>query len=134
MITMQCDLCCMISPDMFERFVLGELQQQARHVDHSLYHLDGPGAIKHLDAILGIDELHGIQWVPGAGASTDPMDWLDLIRRIQAAGKRIELGCAPDRVGELLNAIDRRGVILNVRCGDEPSARGLLAELERIGC
>lgn len=134
MITMQCDLCCMISPAMFERFVLGELQQQARYVDHALYHLDGPGAIKHLDAMLGIEELAGIQWVPGAGASTNPMDWLDLIRRIQAAGRRVELGCSPDRVRELLNAIDRRGVMLNIHCKDEATARELLADLDRIGC
>ncbi|NQT20455.1 MAG: hypothetical protein HQ592_12170, partial [Planctomycetes bacterium] len=47
--TLQSDLCCMVSPDMFKALILDELRQEAEHVDFAFYHLDGPGAIKHLD-------------------------------------------------------------------------------------
>lgn len=132
--TLQSDLCCMISPAMFEQFVLDELRREAEHADHAFYHLDGPGAIKHLDALLAIDALDGIQWVPGAGVSTDPLDWIDLFRRIQAAGKKLFIYCPPHRVRELLAGISRDGVCLSIGCPDQNAAEEMLRELERIGC
>ncbi len=29
---------------------------------YSPFHLDGPGALKHLDALLELDELDAVQW------------------------------------------------------------------------
>ena len=43
------------------------LQQQCQKLDYTLYHLDGPDAIKHLDALMEIEELDALQWTPGAG-------------------------------------------------------------------
>jgi hypothetical protein len=131
--TLQCDLCCMISPAMVADLVLDELRQEAEHVDHAFYHLDGPGAIKHLDALLGLAALDGIQWVPGAGASPDPLDWIDLFRRIQAAGKKLLIYCPPDRIRPLLGRISRQGVCLSVPCPDQDTAEAVLRTLERIG-
>ena len=131
--TLQSDMCCMISPAHFREFVLPELREEAEHVDHAFYHLDGPGAIKHLDDLLSIKALAGIQWVPGAGASRDPLDWLDLFRRVQAAGKKLYIFCPPERVRPLLDRIARRGVCLAVHCADQTTAEGVLAELDRLG-
>jgi hypothetical protein len=131
--TLQSDLCCMLSPAMFHEFVLPELQAEARHADYAFYHLDGPGAIKHLDALLSIDGLHGIQWVPGAGVSNDPLDWIDLFRRVQAAGRKLLIYCPPDRVRPLLDRISRTGVCLSIHCPDQDRAEQVLAELEKIG-
>jgi hypothetical protein len=131
--TLQSDLCCMLSPEMFAEFVLDELREEAEYVDFSFYHLDGPGAIKHLDAILGIKALGGIQWVPGAGASQDPLDWIDLFRRVQAAGKKLMISCPPDRVQLLLSRISRQGVCLRIGCDDQTTAERLLLDLDRSG-
>lgn len=131
--TLQSDLCCMISPQAFRDFVLEELREEAEHVDHAFYHLDGPGAIKHLDAILGIEAIDGIQWVPGSGASRDPMDWIDLFRRVQAAGKKLLIYCPPERVTPLLASISKKGVCLSVSCSDQSSAEEVLSTLDRIG-
>ena len=131
--TLQSDLCCMISPAMFEAYILDELRQEAEHVDYSLYHLDGPGAIQHLDQLLSMEALDGIQWVPGAGNSLDPMDWIDLFRRVQKAGKKLQISCPPHRVSELLGKIAKRGVCLCVSCPDQDSAEEVLRNLERIG-
>ena len=40
---------------------------------------------------MSIRKLDGIQWVPGAGEK--PMiEWMDLLKRIQAAGKNVIVG------------------------------------------
>jgi hypothetical protein len=86
---LQCDFCYMIGPDQFEAFVLPELVASCRRLTNPFYHLDGPGQLKHLDFLLSIPELKGIQWVPGDG-QPDITHWPDLYRKIRAAGKRIQ--------------------------------------------
>ena len=36
-------------------------------LDHSLYHLDGPDAIKHVPALMELEKLDALQWTCGAG-------------------------------------------------------------------
>jgi hypothetical protein len=86
----QNDFSCLISPQMFEEFCLEDNIETCRHSDCTLYHLDGPGAIKHVPALLRIKELTAIQWVHGAG-NPPPGHWLDLLRRIQEAGKSVQV-------------------------------------------
>ncbi len=87
---LQCDFAYMIGPEMFDRFVVPELQAACRRLDHAFFHLDGPGMLPHLDSLLSIPELKGIQWVPGAGAP-DISQWPEVYRKIHAAGKRIQV-------------------------------------------
>jgi len=86
----QNDFSCLIGPEMFEQFVLEDTAACADHVDCSIYHLDGPGAIHHLPRLLAIESLDCIQWIQGAGAPL-PSHWLDLLRRIQAGGKSVQV-------------------------------------------
>jgi hypothetical protein len=83
---LQCDFCYMISPEMFERFVLPDLEACCKHLDYGFYHLDGKGQIHHLEMMLAIESLRGIQWIPGDGAPP-PERWLPLLKRIRDAGK-----------------------------------------------
>lgn len=87
---LQCDFCYMIGPDQFERFVLPELAASCKKLVDPFYHLDGPGQLPHLDALLSIPELKGIQWVPGAG-QPDCSQWPEVYRKIRAAGKLIQI-------------------------------------------
>jgi hypothetical protein len=86
----QNDFSCLVGPEMFDRFVLRDTVECCRHVDRIIYHLDGPGALRHLDRLLAIDALHCVQWIQGAGAPL-PSSWLELLRRIQAGGKSVQL-------------------------------------------
>ncbi|MCX7011807.1 MAG: trimethylamine corrinoid protein 2, partial [Candidatus Sumerlaeota bacterium] len=61
------------------------------------YHMDGPGQIAHLDSLLSIPELKGIQWVPGAGAP-DITRWPDLYRKIRDSGKLIQIGYSLEKL------------------------------------
>ena len=81
----QCDASCMVGAEMFERFALPSLAHEVDGLDASIYHLDGPGAIRHLEALCSLEKLDMIQWVPGAGQ--DDKDWSDLRRRIDELGK-----------------------------------------------
>jgi len=99
---MQCDFSAMISPDMFQEVFVPALRKQARYLDCPIYHLDGPGAVKHLPALLSIEEIKAIQWVPGDGAPRI-LHWIPLLQKIQAGGKRVIVYASPE---EALEAID----------------------------
>ncbi|MBN1927039.1 MAG: hypothetical protein JW798_14495, partial [Prolixibacteraceae bacterium] len=59
---LQSDISVMISEEDFRLFVQPYIREQAQKIDYTLYHLDGVDAIRHLDAILEIEELNAIQW------------------------------------------------------------------------
>ena len=86
---LQCDFCYMIGPAMFDEFVKGELFRTASKLDKPFYHLDGTGELPHLESLLGVDTIKGIQWVPGDGNALN-RDWLELYERISKAGKKIQ--------------------------------------------
>jgi len=87
---LQCDFCYMISPAMFDEFVKPELVATCRRLGNAFYHLDGPGQLPHLDSLLAIKELKGIQWVPGTG-QPGPGSWPDVYRKIRRAGKLMQV-------------------------------------------
>ena len=86
---LQCDFCYMIGPNMFDEFVKPELEMTCNKLEHAFYHLDGVGALPHLDSLLTIKALKGIQWVPGAG-NPQSKDWPEVYRKIIKAGKRAQ--------------------------------------------
>jgi len=90
---LQCDFICMISPAMFAKIIRPALQREVDYFEKSIYHLDGPGALRHLDAVLEMDGLNAVQWVYGAGQGS-ARDWIEVYRKIQAAGKAMEILCA----------------------------------------
>jgi 5-methyltetrahydrofolate--homocysteine methyltransferase len=83
---LQSDFAYMISPKMFERFVLPEIETLCHHLEYGFYHLDGKGQIPHVDMLLSVKNLRGIQWVQGAGAPP-PEEWLPLLKQIRDGGK-----------------------------------------------
>lgn len=87
----QSDFSYMIGPDMFKTFVLPELVASFEKLDNSFYHLDGTGQLPHLDMLLEIESLGGIQWVSGAGNSQQAKDWMDVYGKILKSGKKVQL-------------------------------------------
>jgi len=87
----QCDFSCMISGEMFAEFELPCLAHETEQLDHSCYHLDGSGAIRHLEAVCSLPRMHAIQWVPSSGRDSQ-RDWMDLYRKIDSLGKGQVLG------------------------------------------
>jgi hypothetical protein len=77
---------------MFSRAILPALKRETEYLERSIYHLDGPEALRHLDAVLELPRLNGIQWVYGAG-NEPAARWVDVYRKIQAAGKCMQVIC-----------------------------------------
>jgi 5-methyltetrahydrofolate--homocysteine methyltransferase len=75
---------------MFDEFVKPELQASCKRLKNAFYHLDGVGQLPHLDSLLAIPELKGIQWVPGDG-KPGTTHWPEVYRRIRKAGKLIQV-------------------------------------------
>lgn len=86
--TTQCDFSYMISPEMFGRFILPELQRTWGWLGHGIYHLDGVGELPHLPQLLASDGLHVVQWVPGDGKPNEA-HWPEVYKAIHDGGKRI---------------------------------------------
>jgi hypothetical protein len=89
---LQADFICMVSPEMFQDVFLPGLVYEIEHLDRSIYHLDGPNALQHLDTLLACPKLNAIQWVYGAG-NEPAARWIDVYKRIQAAGKGMQIFC-----------------------------------------
>ena len=60
----QNDFTCMISPRMFEEFCGVDTRECCDYVDWAMYHLDGPGALRHVPWLLrlGKKTYRIIQW------------------------------------------------------------------------
>jgi succinate dehydrogenase flavin-adding protein (antitoxin of CptAB toxin-antitoxin module) len=101
----QNDFTCMISPEMFDEFCLEDTVACVEHVEHSLYHLDGPEAIRHLPRILEIEKLHTVQWVHGNGRPPHS-HWIDLLKQIQSAGKAVQVWYNLHYTTEVVNVFD----------------------------
>jgi hypothetical protein len=132
---LQCDLSAMISEDDFRRFAQPYLREQARKIDYTLYHLDGVDAMRHVDALLEIDELNAIQWTPGANEPQggNPR-WYDLYRRILSGGKSV-MPCwvELDELEPLLDNVgaDGLGILMHFRSEHDIEAAQRIAEQYR---
>ncbi len=112
----QSDFAYMISPAMFERFVLPDIANLCEYLTHPVYHLDGVGQIPHVDMLLGLDKLRMIQWIPGAG-QPPASQWLELLTKIRAAGKLVQVGDKPEGVLRIIREIGGRGFSFGVNVG-----------------
>ncbi len=100
----QCDFCAMMSPDQFREFVQPYLEKQCNLLDHSLYHLDGPDCIKHIDALMEIKSLDALQWTPGAGNPDGGHElWYPIYDKVKHADKSLWISLYDD---DLRNCVE----------------------------
>lgn len=129
---LQCDFAYMLGPDQFEAFVRPELAASCARLPHAFYHLDGPGQLAHLDSLLSLPELRGIQWMPGAGnptldSSENMKHWPDVYRRIRKAGRLVQIQghvAVLDTVAEQVGSA--RGIVHVATDTNEDEARDAL--------
>jgi hypothetical protein len=133
MTKLQSDISIMIGDGDFRRFVLPYIREQCQKIPYTLYHLDGIGAIRHLDALLEIEELRAIQWTPGINEPQggDPA-WYDLYRRILAGGKSVMASWVQiEEIQPLLDAIGADGVHLMINFKKEEDIEAALKMVEK---
>ncbi|MCD4824531.1 MAG: hypothetical protein K8S55_07980 [Phycisphaerae bacterium] len=133
----QCDCSCMMSPAMFREFGLPSVAHMAGALDAATYHLDGPDAVMHLEAICEIDEIGMIQWQPGAGEAAT-MDWSELYRKINSLGKRQVLGGGGDpleacqRIKKMTRELDPDKLFFVANLPSVQVAEQLFKDLEKL--
>jgi len=132
MAKLQCDFSAMISPIMFEEFVLPYLSEQCERLDFSVYHLDGGEAVKHLDLILSIPKLSALQWTPGVNrAGCGAPEWFDIYRRARKAGKSLLLGgVQPHEAQRLVEELGPEGLLLSAGAPSQAEGEELLKAAE----
>ena len=130
---LQCDFSIMISPEHFREFVMPELTFFADWSERSKYHLDGPGAVCHLPAILEIEKIKYVQWVSGPG-TPDGLYWQDVWETIRGAGRGMQIVVPYDDVEETVQAWGPKGLFISTKAPTEEAARELLEHAERWSC
>jgi hypothetical protein len=123
------DFSCMISNTMFEEIFLDPLVEEMQHMEKNLYHLDGPGALTHLDTLLAIKELDAIQWVYGAGNGR-ASDHINIYQKIQRAGKGIQMTeVFPDEIDIITSNLSPEGVWMKVQAATIDEADYVLKKI-----
>lgn len=126
----QNDFAYMISPKMFEEIFLPSILMQTEYLDHTVYHVDGVGNFNHVDLLCELPKLHALQIGPGAGKPS-PLYYMDILKKVQSAGKNLHITIAPDEVESALENLSARGLFIDTYCGSEEEARALIANCEK---
>ena len=126
----QNDFSYMISPKTYEEVFLPALRKQLEFLDHSVYHVDGIGAFVHVDMLCDLPNLQALQILPGAG-KPGPLHYMDVLKKVQAAGKNLHLYLGANEVETALNELSARGLFICASCETEDEARELLKKAEQ---
>lgn len=127
------DFSALISEEMFTEVFLPGIIRECQFYDRSIYHLDGPDALRHLDYLLEISELDAVQWVPGAG-NLGFERWKEVYQKIQRAGKSLQLhDIKVDELSAVFEALEPEGVWFSRIDGieDETGARRVLDRIRK---
>lgn len=122
----QSDISCMLSPEMFQTFIVPELDLLGRQFGSVWYHLDGQTALQHLPRLLSLPYIKVIQFTPMAGTPFNGPDHLELYRNIQAAGKIVHILTPVQNVEPLCRGLDPGRLCMDVQCRSVQDANGLL--------
>jgi hypothetical protein len=125
-----CDFTNMVSGEAFDEFYLPSLLAEVRHMTHNIFHLDGKGMLRHLDRILAIPDIQAIQWVQGVGDDAPILQWLPVIKRIQAAGKGVLVDLQLGELERFIGSTEPKGLYLCI-AAPEALQPDILKRLEK---
>ena len=130
---LQCDTIVFLSPKLFDQLVYPYVVEECKFIERTIWAIDGPLELKHLDKLLSIPELDAIQWIPGAGNPDGGDDaWVPLYRKIQAKGKLLQIFVQPQRVMHILGKISPRGVCIQTTCNSYREAKDLVDQFDAV--
>ena len=124
----QSDVSCMLSPEMFERFIAPELDVNGQEHGALWYHLDGGDARQHLPRLLSLPYLRVIQYVPAPCEPANVPGHLALYRQIQAAGRIVHIQVPWQHVEPLVRELDPALLMLDTCCPTREAGEALLEQ------
>ncbi|MGD2156894.1 MAG: hypothetical protein PVG14_09265 [Anaerolineales bacterium] len=123
-----CDFSSLISPEFFVEFNMPILEREVKPMTHNIFHVDGTGVAKHLEAILSVPEVHALQWVQGVGDDYPIMQWVPFIKECRAKGIPMVIDLAKEDIEAFIDAVDPKGLFLWVATENEEE------EIEILNC
>lgn len=129
----QCDISAMISPGMFDEFVMPYLTDCCDRMEKTLYHLDGTQAAIHLPSLLSIKSLNAIEWSPQSSleGGGNPR-WYELYEKILSAGKALQVvESGPEETVELFRHFGSAGLYVMTTRMSRQEAERMLEQLEK---
>lgn len=121
-----CDFSSLISPAFFQRFGLPVLEREVVSMTHNVFHVDGRGVAKNIDAILSVPGVHAIQWVQGMGVDYPIMQWVPFIKKLQARNVPVVVDLSKEDLVAFTNTMDPKGLFLWVATEDEEEEKEIL--------
>lgn len=134
----QCDCSVLLSPSQYEEYILPSLARQCDEIKNTLYHLDGPDCLVHVDAIMKLDKLDALQWTPGFGNDqTGSEKWFPLYKTVKEHGKGLWIGLkmyeleeAIYHADQIVKAVGPEGIFFNFPKMDMEDAKRLIDKAE----
>lgn len=87
------DFSVMLSPELFDEFVVPALASRTSALDHALFNMDSTVLMRYLDSLAGIAGLDGVFWNPGP-AEGAVSEHLDDLARIKERGLLLDVVAA----------------------------------------
>ncbi len=127
---LRADFAVMISPRMFERFVIPQLCLQSESLNHCLFNMDAVEMVRFLRLLSEIPNLDGIYWNP-APRQRDLREWVETLREIRRLGLVVEVEAMDvDEACFVARALGPDGLLISLpRFASENEA---LAAIERV--
>lgn len=125
-----CDFATLVSSAQFERFCLPHIEREVRQAKYNVFHLDGRGVARHIDAILSLPQIQAIQLVQGVAEDEPILQWVPLIRKIQRAGRSVVVCIQPDELQSFMDAVPPEGIYLTLAAPPE-TQRDVIAAVEK---
>jgi hypothetical protein len=140
----QCDFSCMISEEMFREFAIPCLQSEGKDNDAFVYHLDGPGAIRHMPALCELEALDLVCYIPGQPGQPGLEGQESLYAKIDGLGKgqmfifdanrkKVTVGWKAEEILRVWRTLKSRKLVFWGDASSRMEAQDLLGELEAEG-
>ena len=122
----QADAAACVSPEMFEEFVLPELDVLAERYGQLHYHTCGYK--QHLEMCLSRPYMKVIQYSPSPKEPGNGPAHLEFYRRVQKAGRRLDIHVDPERVEFVIRHLRPEGLHISTLANSVAEADELLAK------
>ena len=106
-----CDFNALIGPQDFTDICLPSLKKQARRAGLCVFHLDGPDAARHAEALAEDSDITAVQFTPGAGTPS-AISVLPMLRMFQQHAVPLFIKCPLDEVKQLAQELNPAGVAI----------------------
>ena len=104
----QCDFAALLAPGQFDEYIMPSLRYQCEKIDNTMFHLDGPECLVHVDSLMTIEKLDALQWTPGArNPKAGSEEWYELYRKVRAADKGLWVGLSDYSPEEAVTVADQ---------------------------